>query len=81
MKNLRLLEDFKTYNINEVPMAVSHHIGNPVDAVDSYLQLARKYLEKNNIKGALEMINEADKAVENAKSIINDFRVGNINFK
>jgi phosphoglycerate-specific signal transduction histidine kinase len=81
MKKLKLFEDFKTYNINEISMAVSHHIGNPVDAIDSYLQLSRKYLEKNNIEAAIEMINEADKAVENAKSVINDFRVGNINFK
>ena len=75
------IKDFKSYKIDEVPKAIAHHLGNPIDAIDSFINLSRKYLEKGDIENAKECLEEANKAVENAKSIIDDFRKGNISFE
>jgi C4-dicarboxylate-specific signal transduction histidine kinase len=80
MKYLETYEN-KIYKIDQIDFAVAHHLGNPIDAIDSFNSLAKKFLEKGDIEKVKECMEDMDKAIENAKSIINDFRNGNISFK
>lgn len=70
----------KSYKYSEVPFAVAHHLGNPIDAVDQFIQLAKKYIDRNDLKNAKECLESADKAIEDAKQVVDDFRKGNIKF-
>lgn len=71
----------KTYTYDEIPLAVAHHLGNPVSAIDSFVVLAKKYLERGDVAKALECLNSCDDAIEDAKAKIFDFKTGNISFK
>lgn len=71
----------KEYKIDQVPFAVSHHLGNPIGAIDSFISLAKQYLERGDIENAKQCLEEADNASEDAKGRIQDFRSGNISFK
>lgn len=71
----------KKYKRDEVAFAVSHHIANPVDAIDSFVNLAKRYLERSDTAKALECLTEADRAIEEAKQRVHDFRTGNISFE
>lgn len=70
-----------SYKYDEIPFAISHHLGNPIDATDSLINLAIKFIEKGEIEKALECLKDANISIEDAKSILNDFKTGNINFK
>ena len=55
---------------------VPHLIGNPVDAIDSFVNLAIKHLTTGFSTKAHELLMEAQKPLEEAKSVIHDFRSG-----
>lgn len=69
-------EDCSRKKPESVSFLVPHLIGNPVDAIDTFIQLAKKQIQNGKHAEALEILNEADKSVEEAKSRINDFRNG-----
>ncbi len=71
----------KRYPYGEIAFAVAHHLGNPVDAIDSLVNSAKKYLERGDVEKAMECLSEADNAIEDAKSKVQDFRIGNISFE
>ena len=80
MIHLKKFNEDKEYKMDQVPFAVAHHLGNPIDAIDSNAYLAKKFLEKGDIDKAKECLDDVEKSVEKAKQIINDFKTGKIRF-
>ncbi len=76
MKHIKLFENFKENILLNKPASflVAHLIGNPVDALDTFIQLSKKQIENGNYKDALEILDNADKVIEKTKIVINDFR-------
>lgn len=60
---------------------VPHLIGNPVDAADSFVSMARRQLEQGNYVAALDLLKSADGPIEQAKKAIHDFRTGKYEHK
>jgi phosphoglycerate-specific signal transduction histidine kinase len=81
MKHLRKFNEGKEYTMDQVPFAVAHHLGNPVDAIDSGVYLAKKFLERGDVEKAKECLNDVEVSIEKAKQIIQDFKTGEISFK
>ncbi len=57
----------------DVAFRAAHKLGNPIDAIDTFLQSLKKRI-KNDCKDALEIANEIDTSVEDAKSVIAQFK-------
>lgn len=82
MKHLQVFETFndKEFKVSEVPFAVAHHFGNPLDAIDSFVNLAIKFLERGNVEKAKECLVDASSTIEKAKQVLDDFRKERIKF-
>ena len=80
MKHLKNFNEDKEYRMDQVPFAVAHHLGNPIDAVDSGVYLALKFLERGNTEKAIECLKDVEISIENAKQVIHDFKTGKIKF-
>jgi len=59
-----------------ISFLVPHLIGNPVDAIDCFVQLIKTRIQKGDYKEALSLIDDTEKSLEDAKQQIDDFRNG-----
>ncbi|MEQ6124032.1 ATP-binding protein [Pseudotenacibaculum sp. MALMAid0570] len=57
----------------DVAFKAAHKLGNPIDAIDTFLQSLKKRIN-DDCKGALNIANEIDTSVEDAKLVIDQFK-------
>jgi len=78
----KLLEDEKQKRFiaerdaawKDVAFKAAHKLGNPIDAIDTYLQGLKRRLQNNRIGDALIMANDMDVSIEEAKTVISQFK-------
>jgi signal transduction histidine kinase len=58
----------------DVAFRAAHKLGNPVDAADTYLQSLKRRLSVPDFASALNIANNMDVAIEEAKSVIGQFK-------
>lgn len=58
----------------DVAFKAAHKLGNPIDAVDTYLQSLRRRIQNNLTEDALNIANEMDAIIEEAKTVIAQFK-------
>lgn len=58
----------------DVAFKAAHKLGNPVDATDTYLQSLKRKLSANDFAKASEIAEFMDKSIEEAKSVIGQFK-------
>jgi len=58
----------------DVAFKAAHKLGNPIDAVDTFLQSLKKRLQNNRCDEAINIANEIQTSIEEAKSVIVQFK-------
>jgi len=58
----------------DVAFKAAHKLGNPIDAVDNFLLTLKNRIEGKRINGALQIANEMDISIEEAKTVIAQFK-------
>lgn len=58
----------------DVAFKAAHKLGNPIDAIDTYLQGLKRRLQNNRTEDALIMANDMDVSIEEAKTVISQFK-------
>lgn len=58
----------------DVAFKAAHKLGNPVDAADTFLQSLKKRIRDNHCETALQITNEMDVSLEEAKKVIEQFK-------
>ena len=78
----KLLEDEKQKRFiaerdaawKDVAFKAAHKLGNPIDAIDTYLQGLKRRIQDNRISDALNTANDMDVSIEEAKTVISQFK-------
>lgn len=58
----------------DVAFKAAHKLGNPIDAIDTYLQGLKRRIQSNRMQDALTTANEMDVSIEEAKTVIAQFK-------
>ncbi|MFZ6008774.1 MAG: sensor histidine kinase [Bacteroidota bacterium] len=58
----------------DVAFKAAHKLGNPVDATDTFLQSLKRKLNAKNLDKAIQIADEMDHSIEEAKSVIGQFK-------
>ncbi|RXG66458.1 hypothetical protein ES695_02975, partial [Candidatus Atribacteria bacterium 1244-E10-H5-B2] len=58
----------------DVAFKAAHKLGNPIDAVETYLQSLKKRIEDRRKQEGLQIINDMEISIEEAKSVITQFK-------
>lgn len=58
----------------DITLRTAHKVGNPVDAIDNFLQSIKKNLKKKDYKKVAERTNDMDASIEKAKEVITQFK-------
>ncbi|MBI4651304.1 hypothetical protein HY745_08490 [Candidatus Desantisbacteria bacterium] len=58
----------------DVAFKASHNLGNPIDAIDTFLQSLKERLKEKQIDKAFHIANEMETSIEQSKTIIAQFK-------
>lgn len=58
----------------DVAFKAAHKLGNPIDAVDTFLQSMKKRLQNNRHDEAIKIANEMESSIEESKKVIAQFK-------
>lgn len=58
----------------DVAFKAAHKLGNPIDAIDTFLQSLKRRIENNHHDEAIDIANEMDVSLEEAKKVIAQFK-------
>ncbi|MFI5329649.1 MAG: sensor histidine kinase [Desulfobaccales bacterium] len=58
----------------DVAFKAAHKLGNPIDAIDTFLQSLKRRIHNNRKDEALQIANEMDTCAEEAKAVIAQFK-------
>jgi signal transduction histidine kinase len=58
----------------DVAFKAAHKLGNPIDAVDTYLQGLKRRIEDKRLNEALQRANDMETSIEEAKAVIAQFK-------
>lgn len=58
----------------DVAFKAAHKLGNPIDAIDTFLQGLKRRLQSNRCDEAIGIANEMEKSIEESKTVIAQFK-------